>query len=122
MSLEVCYAAIGGDLEGVRGRLLTDERITKFVGIFMQDTSFQTLVESLENGAMDEAFRAAHTMKGISRDLGFTPLFEASSKLSDALRPGDDGLPAAPADVPELMQQTEQAYQTTIDAITNLLK
>ncbi len=121
MSLETCYATIGGDLEGVRGRLLTDERIMKFVGIFTQDTSFQTLVESLESGAMDEAFRAAHTIKGISRDLGFTPLFEASSKLSDALRPDGDGLPAAPDEVPELMQRTEQAYQTTIDAIATLL-
>ena len=122
MSLEACYAAMGGDLEGVRGRLLTDDRIRKFVGIFLEDKSFENLRTSLDEGNIAEAFRAAHTMKGISRDLGFTPLFEASSKLSDALRPGDDGLPAAPADVPELMQQTEQAYQTTIDAITNLLK
>lgn len=26
MSLEIAYAAMGGDLETVRGRLLTDER------------------------------------------------------------------------------------------------
>lgn len=121
MSLEVCYAAIGGDLEGVRGRLLTDERITKFVGIFMEDTSFQTLIDSLESGAMDEAFRAAHTMKGISRDLGFTPLFEASDKLADALRPGADGLPTAPDEVPELLQCTREAYETTTEAISALL-
>ena len=30
MSLEIAYAAMGGDLETVRGRLLTDERIEKF--------------------------------------------------------------------------------------------
>lgn len=122
MSLEVCYAAIGGDLEGVRGRLLTDERITKFVGIFMEDTSFQTLIDSLESGAMDEAFRAAHTMKGISRDLGFTPLFEASDKLADALRPDADGLPTAPDEVPELLQRTREAYETTTEAIAALLQ
>lgn len=29
-AIETCYAVIGGDLEGVRGRLLTDERILKF--------------------------------------------------------------------------------------------
>lgn len=120
MSLEVCYAAIGGDLEGVRGRLLTDERITKFVGIFIEDTSFQTLIDSLESGAMDEAFRAAHTMKGISRDLGFTPLFEASSALSDALRLDDAGVPADMSAVPELLRVTEEAYQRTVAAVSAL--
>ena len=34
MSLEIAYAAMGGDLETVRGRLLTDERIEKFAKIF----------------------------------------------------------------------------------------
>lgn len=43
MSLEIAYAAMGGDLETVRGRLLTDERIEKFAKIFLQDTSMQML-------------------------------------------------------------------------------
>ena len=43
MSLESCYAAMGGDLEGVRGRLLTDERIRKFAAIFLEDKSFENL-------------------------------------------------------------------------------
>lgn len=33
-TIETCYAVIGGDLDGVRGRLLTDERIVKFLTIF----------------------------------------------------------------------------------------
>lgn len=41
MSLEIAYAAMGGDLETVRGRLLTDERIEKFAKIFLQDTSMR---------------------------------------------------------------------------------
>lgn len=36
MSLEIAYAAMGGDLETVRGRLLTDERIEKFAKIFLR--------------------------------------------------------------------------------------
>ena len=50
MSLEIAYAAMGGDLETVRGRLLTDERIEKFAKIFLQDTSMQTLESALEAG------------------------------------------------------------------------
>ena len=103
MSLEIAYAAMGGDLETVRGRLLTDERIEKFAKIFLQDTSMQTLESALEAGDLPEAYRGAHTLKGVSRDLGFTPLFEAAAALSDALRLDDAGVPARVEAVPELM-------------------
>lgn len=112
MSLEIAYAAMGGDLETVRGRLLTDERIEKFAKIFLQDTSMQTLESALEAGDLPEA-----TLKGVSRDLGFTPLFEAAAALSDALRLDDAGVPANVAAVPELMPAVRDAYATVVDAI-----
>lgn len=113
MSLEIAYAAMGGDLETVRGRLLTDERIEKFAKIFLQDTSMQTLESALEAGDLPEAYRGAHTLKGVSRDLGFTPLFEAAA----ALRLDDAGVPANVAAVPELMPAVRDAYSTVVDAI-----
>ena len=108
MSLEIAYAAMGGDLETVRGRLLTDERIEKFAKIFLQDTSMQTLESALEAGDL---------LKGVSRDLGFTPLFEAAAALSDALRLDDAGVPTNVEAVPELMPAVRDAYSTVVDAI-----
>ncbi|WP_461186162.1 Hpt domain-containing protein [Adlercreutzia sp. CNCM I-6216] len=116
MSLEIAYAAMGGDLETVRGRLLTDERIEKFAKIFLQDTSMQTLESALEAGDLPEAYRGAHTLKGVSRDLGFTPLFEAAA-LSDALRLDDAGVPANMEAVPELMPAVRDAYALVVDSI-----
>lgn len=119
MSLEIAYAAMGGDLETVRGRLLTDERIEKFAKIFLQDTSMQTLESALEAGDLPEAYRGAHTLKGVSlsRDLGFTPLFEAAAALSDALRLDDAGVPANMEAVPELMPAVRDAYALVVDSI-----
>ena len=117
MSLDVAYAAMGGDLETVRKRLMTDERIEKFAKIFLQDESMQNLEKALEAGDMAEAFRAAHTLKGVSRDLGFTPLYDAACVMSDALRPNDAGEPAAPEQVPELLPTTRDAYQLVVDSI-----
>ena len=117
MSLEIAYAAMGGDLETVRGRLLTDERIEKLAKIFLQDTSMQTLESALEAGDLPEAYRGAHTLKGVSRDLGFTPLFEAAAALSDALHLDDAGVPANMEAVPELMPAVRDAYTTVVDAI-----
>ena len=117
MSLEIAYAAMGGDLETVRGRLLTDERIEKFAKIFLQDTSMQTLESALEAGDLPEDYRGAHTLKGVSRDLGFTPLFEAAAALSDALRLDDAGVPANMEAVPELMPAVRDAYALVVDSI-----
>lgn len=117
MSLDIAYAAMGGDLETVRGRLLTDERIEKFAKIFLQDTSMQTLENALESGDLAEAYRGAHTLKGVSRDLGFTPLFEAACALSDALRLDDAGIPADMAAVPELLPAVRDAYTLVVDSI-----
>lgn len=117
MSLEIAYAAMGGDLETVRGRLLTDERIEKFAKIFLQDTSMQTLESALEAGDLPEAYRGAHTLKGVSRDLGFTPLFEAAAALSDALRLDDAGVRPRVEAVPELMPAVRAAYALVVDSI-----
>lgn len=117
MSLEIAYAAMGGDLETVRGRLMTDERIEKFAKIFLHDTSLQTLENALEAGDFPEAYRGAHTLKGVSRDLGFTPLYEASCALSDALRLDDAGTPADLAAVPELLPAVRTAHSLVVDSI-----
>ncbi len=119
MSLETCYAQLGGDLEDVRSRLVTDERIIKFIGIFAESPVFDNLKKALDEGKMDEAFRAAHTMKGNSRDMGFMPLYEAACELSEVLRPDDAGVPAGPLDqVPELLGNVEAAYRNTIDSFS----
>ena len=70
---------------------------------------------------MEEAFRAAHTMKGNSRDMGFMPLYEASCELSEVLRLDDAGVPAGPLEqVPELFGRLETAYRTTMDAFAQI--
>ena len=46
MSLEEFYGAIGGDLDDVRSRLLTDERVEKFVRAFACDPTFAALEEA----------------------------------------------------------------------------
>lgn len=117
MSLEQCYEAMGGDLDGVRQRLMTDERILKFVPTFLDDDSMKTFRDSFSSEEYDVAYRAVHTLKGISRDLGFTPLYEISSRMQEALRKPEEGGERNLARANELLPQIEQTYQRTVDAI-----
>ena len=83
MTLKACYEAIGGDYEGVVSRLVTEARVNKFLTMFLHDTNYQTLCDSMEERKAEEAFRAAHTLKGVCLSLGFTRLGESSHNLTD---------------------------------------
>nr|WP_325186539.1 Hpt domain-containing protein [uncultured Oscillibacter sp.] len=111
MTLQECYAAMGGDYDDVAGRLRSDRLIQKFVLKFAEDGSYQLLVDSMAAKNYDDAFRAAHTIKGVCQNLGFTRLLDSSSRLSEALRhgytPEADGL----------AEQVGRDYQDTIGAI-----
>ncbi len=88
MNLEECYLKLGGDYAGVVGRLRSERLVQKFLLKFPQDGSYRLLLKSVGEGNAAEAFRAAHTIKGMCQNLGFTALEKSSSALTEALRGG----------------------------------
>ena len=111
MDLKQCYDTFGGDYNGVMGRLITQERVTKFLRMFTRDESFQTLCVSLESRDFETAFRAAHTLKGTCANLGITRLQNSASEITEALRNGvNNGADA-------LLQQVKDDYELTIKCI-----
>ena len=111
MTLQECYAALEGDYAGVTSRLPTEKMVQKFVLKFANDKSYDLLLSSMEAGNYAEAFRAAHTIKGVCQNLDFTKLYHSSSELSEALRNGLS--PEAPA----LVERVKADYRQTVDAI-----
>lgn len=111
MTLQECYSALGGDYDEVLGRLRSERLIQKFVLKFLNDPSYDLLVKSMETQQYDEAFRAAHTIKGVCQNLAFTTLYESSSALSEALRNGYT------SEAPALAEQVRTDYQKTAGAI-----
>lgn len=111
MTLKECYAALNGDYEEAMGRLRSERLVQKFVLKFLDDGSFDLLCRSMEAGDQPEAFRAAHTIKGVCQNLSFTRLLASGEKLTEALRDGPT--PEAPA----LFAQVQADYRQTVDAI-----
>lgn len=77
MTIQECYKKMGADYQEVLGRLYNEAMICKFVRMFLQDDSFQILEEALRRGDVKEAFRGAHTLKGVCQNLGFSNLYAA---------------------------------------------
>ena len=91
MTLKECYDALGGDYEEAIGRLRSERLVQKFVLKFLSDGSYDLLNSSFEKEDWGEAFRAAHTIKGVCQNLSFVTLGDSSSELCEALRGGVPG-------------------------------
>lgn len=114
MNLKEFYFEIGGDFEGVISRLYNEEFVKKFVFKFVTDTSYENLCTAMAEQNVDDAFRYAHTLKGVCQNLGFDRLFKISSKLTEILRAGK-----MPFDN-SLLKDTEKEYNLTVKAIEKL--
>lgn len=87
MTLAEFYNTIGEDYAPVASRLMREDRISKYLQLFLQDPSFSELRKAFDEKNAQNAFRAAHTIKGIAANLGFNKLSKSSSDLTEDLRP-----------------------------------
>lgn len=114
MDLKEFYARVGGNYDSIMGRLMKEERIKKYVFKFLDDTTFETLCKTMEENDIEEAFRAAHTMKGLCQNLDLLTLFKSSHDMAEALRHGK----ADNAD--DILEQVKKDYEITFAAIKEI--
>lgn len=79
------------------------------------DENAGKLKEAVEAGNLEEAFNAAHALKGVAANLGLTPLKEAASVILEPLRRREerDDYPALSVKV---MEEFQKAVALTADA------
>ncbi|NLI20152.1 MAG: Hpt domain-containing protein [Clostridiales bacterium] len=68
----------------------------KYVRRFPTEPSFQGLQKAMASGDREAARIACHTLKGVSGNLGFTPLYDACVRLLETLRREASGSDAEP--------------------------
>lgn len=111
MTLQECYRKLGGDYESVVSRLMNDRIVQKFLLKFLDDGSYNVLIKSMEEKDYTEAFRAAHTIKGVCQNLGITRLGDSSSRLTEALRNGKE------LDCDGLLEEVKIDYAQAVSVI-----
>jgi len=57
-----------------------------------QETALEQIKEALQSGDMETAARLAHTVKGVSGNLGGESLYRAAAELEKAIKEGKEGL------------------------------
>lgn len=115
MDLKTCYEQMAGDYEAVMGRLRQEERVVKFLRLFLADENFGLLTQSVAGEDWPTAFRAAHSLKGVALNLGLSALAKSASEMTECLRPG------TPTQDPQpLYQAVKGDYEKTAAAIQAL--
>lgn len=114
MTISECYEALGGNYADVMARLAKEERVRKFALRFLDDPSFENLKTSLSEKNYMDAFRAAHTLKGVCQNLGFDRLFKSAYEISEALRDGKELTDMT------LLDAVAADYEVTVSALKQL--
>lgn len=93
---------------------MNDNIATKFALRFLNDTTYAKLLEAVENENIEESFRMAHTLKGVSGNLGFYKLANAASELCEQLRPLKEKANN------ELLANVKKEYLIVVQALNSL--
>lgn len=114
MTLKELIEELGGDYEDVFERLVFEESIERFLKSFLTDETFYNMIESLKSYSFEQAFYYAHTLKGLSRTLGFFGLYVSSGQIAEGIRSNlfvDNDL------LMDFMHDSETEYAKVIDEI-----
>lgn len=101
----------GAEVEEVLKRFLGNEALyMKFVVKFPEDENYKGTIRGIEEQDYEAAFKNAHSLKGVTANLGLEPIRAAASCITDLLREKQP----QEVDVEQLNQykeQLEKAYE-----------
>ena len=120
MDIRRFYELTGGDYDAAMRRFMTEGRLEKFTRMFAEDPSYGELEASLASDNLEEAFRAAHTLKGVCLNLSFTGLFQSVDAVTELLRHADPDSPGDQEQVNRCMETLRVRYRDIIAAVSEL--
>lgn len=90
MKINEFYMEMGQDYQEVLERVMGSETfLAMLLYSFKQDETFETLQNAVESGETKEIFNCAHTLKGLTLNLGLRPLYENLVTLVELTRNGE---------------------------------
>lgn len=85
------FEAYGADYESTMTRFVNNQAMyLRLLAMFFKDENLKLLGEALEASDYKKAFEAAHTLKGVTANMGLTPFFDKVCDIVEPLRAGDE--------------------------------
>ena len=118
MTMQEFYKIAGGNEKDVLDRMMSLKLVRKFTGKFLDDDSYANLCRYMAERNRPEAFRAAHTLKGVCQNLGFGKLGTSAGELTELLRPETESIPE---EAYPLLEEIKGDYEVLVGAIQKWL-
>lgn len=102
----------GIDVDGGITRCMGNEALyKKLIKRIWEDTNYQEILSGLKEENMETVLRAAHTLKGISGNLGFIRLYNITEEIVKMIREGREG------EVEAKTEELTQSYEEVLRAL-----
>lgn len=115
MTVQECYAQMGANYNEVLERLGKEERVAKFLRLFLEDESYLKLCKSVQEKDYAEALEHAHNLKGVALNLGLTQFYEVSNALCEEFRTGNDT-----QKVEKLLKKMIETHEKAVEIVQKL--
>ncbi|WP_295092768.1 Hpt domain-containing protein [Ruminococcus sp.] len=114
MELKNFYNKIGENYDLLLSRLLSSERIEKYLTIFFDDNNICDLKMQILSNDIQSAINTAHTLKGVTATLGFDNLAAEICELHEALKNNEN------EQADELCRQVVKEYEIIYNEWCNI--
>lgn len=88
MTVKDFYAAIDGDYDEILERLVTEDRIRRFLKKLIETTDMAMLQDAWSKKDVGQIFAYSHRLKGMAQNLSLNRFAEKTSALTEAFRNG----------------------------------
>lgn len=100
------------DINAALRRFSENEAIySACMNAFLYDQTVEHLNESIEKGLWDDAFTAAHALKGVAGNMGFIPLMHDTGQLIVLIRGGRT------SEIRQALEKVNSSYRDIVDGI-----
>jgi len=109
-SREMKLKEAGVDIKTAMNRFMGNEALLmRFLKKFDQDPNYELFKKCMEEKQYDEAFKAAHTLKGLCGNLSLSGMFDVVSREVEALRAKE--YQKAEGILPEVVEEYERVVK-----------
>ncbi len=110
----------GADVENTVRRFMGNEAMyEKFLKKFKDNSNYSGLEEGIKACNYEDVFTCAHTLKGVSANLGLDPICKAASDLTEEVR-GKAAEEVNQARVQEIWQELQKVYKVFDELLSEL--
>ena len=107
----------GIDYDAAVARFPGNSRLyIRFLHKFLQDENMQLFSLAMKEERYEDALLAAHTLKGVTGNLGLTQLFDLCSQIVLQMRAGNM------TQAQELLSQIKESYESAVAAINRTME